>query len=94
VAVRELEDLCRLGHRRMITDSRGAPCRARGASDILASMPGEAIEDEAMVLAAGVFSGREARGLLGCLVEERELRCRARLAELTRGDTAGRRRKV
>lgn len=47
-----------------------------------------------MVLAAAVFSGREGRGLLGGLVEEKAARCRARWAELTRGGTAGRRQRL
>jgi hypothetical protein len=57
-------------------------------------MSGKAIEEEAMVLAAAVFSGREARGLLGGLLEEKAARCRARLTELTRGGTAGRRQRL
>jgi len=57
-------------------------------------MTGGAIEDEAMVLAAAIFSGRDARAVLGGLAGDRAARCRARLEELAGDGSSGRRRRL
>jgi len=57
-------------------------------------MVSQEIEDEALVLAAAAFSGREAGALLGALAPERAQRCTARLHALTAGNPAQRRARL